>query len=44
MECKGALLLFNWSEGQLREATTGSVGEQTDAGLWGSAPTNSRDS
>ena len=43
-ECKGALLLFNWSEGQLREATTGSVGEQTDAGLWGSAPTNSRDS
>ena len=44
VECKGALLLFNRSEGQLREATTGSVGEQTDAGLWGSAPTNSRDS
>lgn len=44
VECEGALLLFNWSEGQLREVTTGSVGEQRDAGLWGKAPTNSRDS
>ena len=38
VECTGALLLFNWIEGRLREATTGSVGEQRDAGLWGMLP------